>query len=269
MRGMIDEEGLELYLEVLSDFVQPRNPESTRYAVLRSLENFLPVLSYAASNPSATSSIIPSFFVLLLLLCDDSDEIRARASEITSTLLGEHVAFTPMIASDKLAQLIGETFDPQHLEKRVIKILCQSNIRQEVRVVSQSSSNLFAKERQNVWRDEVYEFNLYIKIISECWSRQMNSDTGQHRDDLVEWIEREVVALNEVVELHEDVPLGWSHEKDVFEGVMKLFMVMEALLRYGRARNSVGKFEELERTMTKRESHEYWVERIRDILSTV
>src|SRR5271170_1686362 len=118
MNGAINQEMLTTYFNVLSAACQSSQPESTRLAALRSLQTFSPILNLALQTSAA--ALIPAFFTLLLFLSDDDSAIRHVASEITSTVLGEYMIFTPMSASEKLAQSISETSNPQTLEKIVV-----------------------------------------------------------------------------------------------------------------------------------------------------
>ena len=269
MKGTIDKKMLSAYFSILFESVQSENPESIRFAAIRSLKNFSPVLVNALRNPSTSSFPVPAFFILVLLLSDDSFEIRTHSSELASTMFSEPMAFTPMAASEKLCQVMGESLEPCQLEKFVVNILCQNDMWDELRLVFESSNGLFAKERQNVWRDEIYEYSLYIEILSGCWSRQMSLGMKSNSSGLVHWAKNGVSALKTIIERRHDVPLGWSHEIEVFESVMKLFKTMEVLLRYGRAGELTEKFEELKEIMTKRKSHELWIEKIGGLLSII
>lgn len=265
MDGSIDKTLLNMYFIILSDAVESSKPESTRNAALRSLQTFSPVLALALQNPEDNKPVVPALFVLLLLLSDDSFKIRQLASEISSSVLGEYLIFTPMTASERLAQTIGDTFDSEFIEQIVSRLISRTNIRQALCSAIDSTDPLFAKERENVWRDEVYLWELYFRIVSICWSRKLCLESGSGNDILRKWAAEGLLVVKEVIELNDDTPLGWSHDVDAFETVMKLFLTVEIILRYGRGAGVIDTIEAVKQKMVARSSHEVWLEKVEKI----
>jgi hypothetical protein len=209
-----------------------------------------------------TPEIIPAFLMLLHLVSDDDYEIRQLASEITATVLGEYMVSTPYIAAEKLAQMIGQKLDPAALEHALYPIMAFDV--QKVFVESFGSEQvLFAKERENVWRDEVWLWELYISILSSCWTRKDKAAATA----FVEWGERGISTVREMVEQHEDAPLGWSSEVGLFEGVAKVLLLCQALLKYdyGKGVLDLG-LTELRSVMICKKSHGYWSVKIEGLL---
>ena len=68
-----------------------------------------------------------------------------------------------------------------------------------------------------------------------------------------------ISAFKEVIETKDDTPLGWSHDVDLFESVVKMFMVVEVLLRYGRDAKFGSQLEQLKNVMGEKKCHEFWV----------
>src|SRR5271154_141481 len=262
MNGAIDQEMLSTYFKILSAACESSQPESTRLAALRSLQTFSPILHLALQNPETAAEVIPAFFTLLLFLTDDDSTIRHVASEITSSVLGEYMTSTPMSASEKLAESIGETFNPKPLEQIVVDVILGNNVRQKFRVALDPDDDLFAKERENVWRNEVHMWGLYTRILSMSWSRGMSLELDPMDLGLERWTVEGLEAVKEVIETKEDTPLGWSHDVDLFESVVKLFMVVEILLRYGRGRNLGNTLEPLKNAMGEKKCHGFWIEKI-------
>jgi hypothetical protein len=211
---------------------------------------------------SYTPEFIPAFLMLLHLISDDDYEIRKLASEITATVLGEYMVSTPYIAAEKLVQRIGERLDPVALEHALYPIMAFDL--QKVFVDSFGSEQvLFAKERENVWRDETWLWELYISILSSGWARTDKVAVTP----FVEWGERAISAIREMVEEHEDGPLGWSREVDLFEGVVKVLLLCQALLKYGYGKGVLDLgLSELRSVMTRKNSHVYWIVKIEGIL---
>ena len=172
---------------------------------------------------------------------------------------------TPIAASEKLAQVIADTFDPIAIEKYLLSLIYNLNVRQNLQSTVDS---LFAKERENIWRDELYQWKLYIRILSTSWSRQMSMEFRSQDSQLEDWITEVLLAMKLVAESKVDTPLGWSHDVDVFETVMKIILLADVLLRYGRGGKLIGALEEVRDSMTERESHEFWVEKIERICCT-
>jgi hypothetical protein len=254
------------YFKVLSASCDSSQPDSTRLAALRSLQTFSPILHLALQTPNTSAAeLIPAFFTLLLFLSDDDSTIRHVASEITSSVLGEYMMFTPMSASEKLAQSIGETSNPQTLEKIVVDLVLENNIRQKLQVALHPDDDLFAKERDNIWRDEIHMWELYTRVLSMCWSRQMGLELGPVDLRLERWTVDGLEAVKGVIEMKEDILLGWNHDVDLFESVVKLFMVVEILLRYGRGGKLGNVLEQLKKGIDERKCHGFWVKNIGEL----
>jgi hypothetical protein len=250
------------YLGTLSKCIRPEQPETIRLAALQSLQTFSPVMVAAFKSMSPPSTVLPAALTLLLLLSDDDYNIRHVASEITSAVLGDFMVHTPMAASDMLARAIGETFDPRYVEMNVIPLIYETNVHEALETAMGSSITLFAKERENVWRDEIHQFELYIHILSSCWSRQMCSESASEESALLEWVENGISEIKEAIKDKDDVPLGWSSDIEAFEAVMKVFMVVEAFQRYGRGKQVIMHAKELEGIMAKLNGYEMWKEKL-------
>ena len=265
MTGAVDRDMLATYFKILSSASESSQPESTRLVALHSLETFSPILHLAFENPETKSEIIPALFTLLLLLSDDNFGIRHSASEITSSILGEYMTSTPISASEKLAQSIGETFPPQSVERSVAGLVLENNVRRNLQTALQSDEDLFAKERDNVWRDEIHEWGLYMRILAISWSREMSLGLGPLDLGLENWATDGMKAIREVVDSKEDTPLGWSHDVDPFEAAVKLFMLVEIMLRYGRGKSLGPAIEQLRKAMFEKKCHGFWVKKMGEL----
>jgi hypothetical protein len=258
----IDEGLLTRYFGILATSSASTNPESTHLATLRSLQTFSPVMKSTNESTNPSALLISPFMTLLLLLSDDDFQIRQLASEITSSILDDYMLYTPMEASEKLAQLIGETFPPEQLTAHVTKMICQTDVRETLTNALNPDETLFAKERENIWRDEVYQTGLYTRILSLCWSRQMGDDAHGSNDELVNWVINGLDAIAQAIEIKDDEILGWTHDIDAFESVMKIFLMTEVLQRYGKATNLAHPLGELTQITSRRSTHEIWLEKL-------
>jgi hypothetical protein len=241
---------------------QSSNVESTRFATMQSLARFSPIMATALREPRSFVSVLPSFFSLLLALSDDDWEIRSLASEITSQVLCEKITFTPIAASEKLAERIGEIFDPTTLEKTLIPILLEDRIVEKLQSSVQISNTLFEKERPNVYRDEIHQWGLYIGILEGCWKCRTRMNVTPLQTTLVKEVTEFVAVLDQIIRTTDDKPLGWSREVDVFESVVKLFMLIDVMLRYLPQTELRDAFERLREFMVEAHSHPFWVERV-------
>ena len=87
------------------------------------------------------------------------------------------------------------------------------------------------------------------------------------QDRVEEWVVDGLSAIKEAVDKEDDTPLGWSHDVEIFETIMKVILLVEILLRYGHGGvKLVGVLEELKSIMMKRNCHEYWIEKIGEII---
>ena len=95
----------------------------------------------------------------------------------------------------------------------------------------------------------------------------MSLEIKSHDNVLEKWAIDGLSAIKEIIEKEDDTPLGWSHDVDVFETIMKVFLLVEVLLRYGRGGEKlVGVLEELKSIMIKRNCHEYLIAKIAEII---
>ena len=222
------------------------------------------------STPSPPSDLLPAFVILFLLLSDDDYQIRHRASEVTSYLLSEQMTYTPMEASEKLTQLILDTFPAEPVEEEAIKLIVATDVRKEISGAMTAEETLFAKERENIWRDEIYQLGLYIRVLSQCWSRQMGSTIHSPVDNrLMTWTKEGLTAIMKVVAAVDDTVLGWSQENDIFESIMKVLLVIEVMVRYGKAGEVHKLVEETRDIMVKRKSHAVWREKLEEICGSM
>src|SRR5262249_2741231 len=132
-----------------------------------------------------------------------------------------------------------------------------------------SSKVLFEKERVNIWRDEIHQFGLNVRILRVCWRRRLSFDAGFNLQDhlLVEWVMQGISAVKSVVSTNDDIPLGWSCDTDAFEAVMQMFMLAETILRYGRLEKMITVLRELHFIMAQKGSHGIWIEKIGEIVA--
>jgi hypothetical protein len=244
------------YFEILQDASRQSNPETTRLAALRSLQTFSPTM-----KPSSPKTI-PAFLTLFEFLSDDDFEIRQRASGITAPVLGEYMVSCPAIASEQLVQMIGETLDPDAVERALVPIIC-FDVRTAVGESLNAEKVLFAKERENLWRDEVRHWELYLCILSSCWTRQTETEGTPY----VGWAEQGVSEIRRVVDGYEDGPLGWSSEIEFFEAVVKILLLCQELLKHDCGKGVLDlKLEELKSVMLEKKSHEYWIAKLEVLL---
>jgi hypothetical protein len=90
-------------------------------------------------------------------------------------------------------------------------------------------------------------------------------DKSESNDVLVEWVIDALDAIKDAVQSKEDAVLGWSHDIDAFESVMKVFTVVAVLLRYGKAGDLLTPLGQLKEVMSRRSIHDVWKERVDDI----
>ena len=85
---------------------------------------------------------------------------------------------------------------------------------------------------------------------------------------LESWVVDSMEVIREVVEAKEDTPLGWSHDIESFESVVKSFMLVEIMLRYGRGKKLGTPLEQLRRAMVEKKCHGFWIKKIAELGST-
>ena len=222
----MDDKLLSKYSEVLSTSSQSRQSESTRLAALHSLSNFSPVLQLAFQSPPKQYPVLPAICALLTLLSDDDHEIRDLASKLTATILNKHMISTPMGSEENLAKAIIETFDYEYIEQNIVPIICQTNIPEALTSPFDSRDNLFAKERENVWRDEIYELELYLDILSQSCRRLHGGEELSH-SRLVQFARDGVNLIQALPEKYKESPVGWDWDNDVCEMIMKISLILD------------------------------------------
>jgi len=266
-QGNCNEAALSTFFKIIHDSLHSAKSDSTRLAAVRSLQRLSPILTLALEKSTDYSSLVPAYFSLLLALSDDDEKIRYTAAQVTTFVLGEYMIPTPMAASEKLAQAIGENLDPRAVESYIISLICETKVVETLKGAIESSDILFAKERDNVWRDELYEWGLYIKILSACWSRQMGLESDRRSQALEEWLLNGIAEMKELSQM-EDPPFGWSQDIDAFESVIKVFKIAEVILRYGRGEFLQSHLEDLEARMASGNGNGYLAQKLREISRT-
>ena len=222
----------------------------------------------ALQHPLLYGTTIPAYFILLLLLSDNEGKVRDSASDVTSSVLNQYMISLPIPASEALAQAIGETFEPLEIEKLIIPFVSVINASVILNTGVKSSRVLFEKERSNVWRDGIHQFGLYTRILGACWSRRLSVETGFSLQDhlLVEWVMQGISATKSIIQMNDDIPLGWSCDTDAFEVVMQILMLAETILKYGHLEEMVKALTDLRFIMVHKGSHQIWIEKIGEIL---
>ena len=239
MTQSYDEDTLLKYYEVLSSYSQSRQPESTRLAALNSLYKFSPILRLAFQNPLTRFPVLPAILALFTVLSDDDYEIRNRASQLTATILGHDMISTPMGSEGKLSKAIVGVYDQDTIEQNIIPIICQTNIRQTLKSPLDCNDDLFAKERENVWRDEIYQLEHYLKILDQCWSKEKTGKKMRH-SKLVQFAKEGLYLIQELPEEYNENAVGWGWNYDVCEAIMKISLIVDLLGRHGRITITVG-----------------------------
>lgn len=233
MTQSCDEETLLKYYEVLSSFSQSQQPESTRLAALNSLSKFSPILRLAFQNPLKPLPVLPAILNLFTLLSDDDYEIRNRASQLTANILGQAMTSTPMGSEEILSKAIVRVYDNDTIEQKIIPILCQTNILHKLKSPLDRTDDLFAKERDNVWRDEIYQHEYYLRILDQCWSRKTGGEkVGDSK--LVQFGKEAVHQIQHLSEKYKEDTTGFGWNNDVCEAIMKISLIVDLLDRHGR-----------------------------------
>ena len=239
MTQSYDEDTLLKYYEVLSIYSQSRQPDSTRLAALNSLYKFSPILRLAFQNPLKRLSVLPAILVLFTVLSDDDYEIRNRASQLTATILSHDMILTPMGSEEKLSKAIVGVYDQDTIEQYIIPIICQTNIRQTLKSPLDCNDDLFAKERENVWRDEIYQLKHYLEILDQCWSKDK---TGKKMRDnkLAQFAKEGLYLIQELPENYNENVVRWGWNSDVCEAIIKSSLIVDLLDRHGKIAITVG-----------------------------
>jgi hypothetical protein len=244
LNGSVDEKLLCKYFEVLSTSSQSRRPESTRLAALHSLNNFAPVLQLAFQTPPNPFPVLPAVCALFDLLSDDEYEIRNVASQITATVLGQDMISTPMGSEEKLANAIVSAFDYDTVEQIIIPIICRINLSEILNSPLDSMDNLFAKERENVWRDEIYQLEHYLTILFKCWSKEKGAK-NMLDSRLFQFALDGLNLIEQIPEKNKENPSGLGWDNDVCETIMKIALIVDLLNREAKTKLLIGDQSEL------------------------
>lgn len=233
---------------------------------MKTLEIAAPALKYVFILPHAReySEVVPALFFLLEFLSDDDSGIRKRASEVVCNILDSIITLNPMAASEQLSEAITRKFDPYAIKRDIINSICRMSYDQVLYSAVRPSNILFAKERSNVWRDELFEFELKIRMLERCWPAEPE-DIDKSEQELGRWIYNALSVALDVFKRN-DGAFGWSSDVDAFEVLSKIFAVREAMLRYQEDQH-LEKFADVWRKAIEgKNSHPYWVEKFTTLL---
>ena len=138
---------------------------------------------------------------------------------------------TPMGSEEKLSTAIGNTFNIETIERNIIPILCKTKIDEQL---ASDTDDLFARERDNVWRDEIYQFENYLKMLGQVWKR----DKGKKLLDskLFHYVLGGIEMIERFLGKYDKNPVGWARDNDVCETIMKISLIVDLLNRYGKVK---------------------------------
>jgi hypothetical protein len=188
-----------------------------------------PALQFALRNsdPSRYVEVIPAFFFLLEFLSDDDAEIREQAARIVSSIIDSFIILTPIAAGETLIEEIYWQFSAAQIKSYIIKTICKPDVAANLTAAPEPGNILFEKERQNVWRDELHEFDLRLRMLLRNWTKENDSID---KDDAIlkNWLKSSLSSLCSLLKDRDEV-FGWSSHVDTFEAVSKVFMTLNAL----------------------------------------
>jgi len=243
------------------------SPLSSRRAALKSIEISKAGMKFIHQLRDSTLyfEVVQSYLLLLELLSDDDAEIRQGASEIVSFILGTFVTLSPIAASHALAQFFQQNFDPGHLREHVVLSICELNIGTVLRATVRRSEVLFEKERENLWRDEIREFELRLRLLLTPFrdgkSRCPKSRVMWLNQQLTEWVERSLQSVKDFFAVHDDSVFGWNSDTDAFEALAMTFMAVAVWGRVHFNPHMIETLEELKISMKEKGQYPYWQEK--------
>jgi hypothetical protein len=146
---------------------------------------------------------------------------------------------TPMGSEEKLANAIVSAFDYDTVEQIIIPIVCRINLSEILNSPLDSMDNLFAKERENVWRDEIYQLEHYLAILFKCWSKEKGAE-NMLDSRLFQFALDGLNLIEQILEKNKENPSGLGWDNDVCETIMKIGLIVDLLNRETKTKLLIG-----------------------------
>lgn len=217
---------------------------------------------------------------LYQVLLDDDDEIRDAGAEITSRLrigkLAHDSSLVPAVARGYIRSVLLRNYSNFELViQAAIDRLTGTNEmilpRQLMLEATQEQNELFHKERQNLYVDEVDEAEAWSAVLQQMEAHAIPEETLHYfRRWVSEGLEMLTMTCNEKF----DAALGWTSRSEVFTLGMRIIYAAHTLLLLERSRSDLEtpalqareRLQELLDVGQRTGLHELWIQQIEIVL---
>ncbi|CCG80987.1 Putative uncharacterized protein [Taphrina deformans PYCC 5710] len=212
---------------LLRKFTAENQSTNTRAAALQALR-YSELLKIATSNATEIEKMLIDFLPIYLdLLVDDDEDIRVETSgAVCSEILGLP-AQTPERTREALLLRMARDHSGSQLLQDVIAVEITRNERpvRALSVATHPSSQLFATEKQNLWRNSVTNCRQALRALASMAVTQETMVT------LSEWCVAALVGiLHEIQTIEQDGPLGWTSLPDTWQIIRRTLLLKDWLL---------------------------------------
>lgn len=212
----------------------PRQVFDLRFAAAEALNSFFAVVK----SDCASEEYLAVLLALYDALNDDDDEVRDMASSATKSILGQSI--TPLEASQRLQSWLVAGFPQSTVLKQIIAnrlVGVSSTSSQEWQSAEDQldkalefDDSLFVVEENNLFIDEVRETKRWLAMFESVpWTAQDSRVV-----ELNKWVASGLGKIQALTQ-HEDGPLGWASNPQVFAISSRIFYCARSLLRNNRA----------------------------------
>ncbi|RDL34396.1 uncharacterized protein BP5553_07524 [Venustampulla echinocandica] len=193
-------------------------------------------------------SLLPSLWAAYRVLNDDDDEIRRLGAVAVSPITLKLSA--PWIACHELVDFMEAMYSRsaafgqmvvEHMIGRQHKLIYRKpaapvlNARQDIRAALVEDDALFAKEKANLWLDEVHEVKIWVSVFYRLSNDSAEGKAeGNSESPLASLIFYTFEALDELVCTIEsgDLYVGWDSRPSSFSACGRALLCANAILAY-------------------------------------
>lgn len=212
---------------------------SLRYAAAHSLDGLRDSLGHDTKMPDALR--VSYWLAIYQVLVDDDDEIRDIGAAVVSRslldVLSINSSIVPAVARERLRSYLLR----EHSKSEILAVESMDRLtgqysgsarkfpKRLMAEATQEQNELFYKERQNLYIDEVSEAKIWSSLLRQTISIPLPETTKVY---LNMFVEEGLEVLKSNAEESLDGPLGWTSKEEVFTLGMRIIHASHVVLEW-------------------------------------
>jgi len=237
VRSALDEYNVSRHAFAIFSSLTSSQEYSLRHAAAQSLCGLRSSFNVVARMPETIR--IDYLLAVYQVLKDDDDDVRDIGAEIVSKVLSKRSTALFRIVPAAACEIIRSCLVEEHGNSEILAQNAVSHLtgslpsllpkrpKQLMQEAALEQNELFYKERQNLYVDEVSEAEAWSGILQRV---AISSISGESSDYLTEWTLEGLDTLIDASKKQYDGPLGWTSKADVFALGMRIIHASNVVL---------------------------------------